>query len=111
MSTLVKQEQVTNAVESPKVRSQFAYRVMLVFSFLYYFRPEDIIPGLSGVPLAKITGGIALLGLLLGTSKGRPKKLPVEVRLLFAQQPAHKCAVVPRLPCFSHRPSSSSCLP
>jgi len=84
VSTLVKQEQVTNAVESPKVRSQFAYRVMLVFSFLYYFRPEDIIPGLSGVPLAKITGGIALLGLLLGTSKGRPKKLPVEVRLLFA---------------------------
>ena len=34
-----------------------------------------------------------------------------EVRLLFAQQLAHKCTVVPRLPCISHRPSSSSCLP
>src|SRR3989442_14302588 len=76
--------QVTSAVKSPKVRSKFAYRVMLVFSFLYYFRPGEIIPGLGSVPLAKITGGIALLGLLLGTSKGRPKKLPVEVKVIFA---------------------------
>jgi len=82
VSTLV--NQVTDAVKSPKARSQAAYRVMLVFSFLYYFRPQDIIPGLGAVPLAKITGGIALLALLLGTSKGRPKKLAVEVKLLFA---------------------------
>jgi putative inorganic carbon (HCO3(-)) transporter len=82
VSVLVKQ--VTDAVKSPKGRSKFAYRMMLVFSFLYYFRPGEIIPGLGSVPLAKITGGIALLGLLLGTSKGRPKKLPVEVKVIFA---------------------------
>jgi hypothetical protein len=34
-----------------------------------------------------------------------------EAGLLSPEQSAHKCPVVPRLPCISHRTSSSSCLP
>jgi O-antigen ligase len=75
---------ITEAVKSPQERSTFGYRAMLVFSFLYYFRPQEIIPGLMVVPLAKITGVLAVLGLLLGTSKGRPKKWPAEIKLILA---------------------------
>jgi len=67
-----------------KERSNLGFRLMLVFSFLYYFRPEDIIPGLAPLHLAKVTGGLALLALLLGSKKGRPKKLPLELKLIFA---------------------------
>ena len=71
-------------LKSPKVRSKFAYRVMLGFSFLYFFRPEDIIPHLNVIPLAKITGAIAIIALVMGTGKDRPRKVPVEVKLIFA---------------------------
>src|SRR6202051_3397006 len=57
---------------------------MLVFSFLYFFRPGDIIPGLSALHLAKITGALAVLALLLGTNKTRLNKLPVEIKIIFA---------------------------
>jgi len=75
---------ISEAVQSPSERSKFAYKVMLAFSFLYYLRPSDVIPGLRTIPLAKITGAIAILALLLGGKKGGPKKLPFEVKLLFA---------------------------
>jgi O-antigen ligase len=75
---------IVQEVKSPGERSKFAYRVMLVFSFLYFFRPGDIIPGLSSIPMAKITGIIAVLALIVGASKDRPKKLPLEVKLILA---------------------------
>jgi O-antigen ligase len=75
---------IVEDLKSQKVRSKFAYRVMLVFSFLYFFRPEDIIPHLNAIPLAKITGAIALIALVMGTGRDRPRKLPVEVKLIFA---------------------------
>jgi O-antigen ligase len=65
-----------------KTRTSFAYRVMLVFSFLYYFRPGDVIPHLATIPLAKITGGIAVLALIFGTKNQRISKLPAEVKLI-----------------------------
>lgn len=75
---------MAKAAVSPKERSNLGFRLMLVFSFLYYFRPEDIIPGLAPLHLAKVAGGLALLALLLGSKKGRPKKLPLELKLIFA---------------------------
>lgn len=63
-------------------RTSFAYRVMLVFSFLYYFRPGDVIPHLSVIPLAKITGGVAVLALVFGSKNQRISKLPAEVKLI-----------------------------
>jgi O-antigen ligase len=81
MPTLAGQR--TNAAAPPKQQSQFGYRVMVVFSFLYYFRPGDIIPGLSVLHLAKITGALAILALLLGTNRA-VKKLPVEIKIIFA---------------------------
>jgi putative inorganic carbon (HCO3(-)) transporter len=75
---------VVKELKSAKVRSKFAYRVMLLFSFLYFCRPEDVIPGLSIIPLAKITGAIALLALLMGSSGKRRDKFPVEIKLIFA---------------------------
>jgi len=73
-----------NAASSPTQRSQFGYRVMLVFSFLYYFRPGDIIPGLSALHLARITVVFAVLALLLGTKGARSNKLPGEVKIILA---------------------------
>jgi O-antigen ligase len=46
-----------------------AYAALLLFMFIYYARPEDWIPGLSAVPLAKISGIVALLALLFSFSK------------------------------------------
>lgn len=41
-----------------------AYAALLLFMLIYCARPEDWIPGLSRVPLAKITGILALLALV-----------------------------------------------
>ncbi len=61
-----------------------AYRALLTFTILYYARPEDFIPGLHYIPLNKISGGIALIGLFasLGT-KDRPQ-IPMPVKVLIA---------------------------
>jgi putative inorganic carbon (hco3(-)) transporter len=66
----------------PQQRSQFGYWTMVVFSFLYYLRPGDIIPGLANLHLAKITAFIAVLALLMGAS--RSKKLSLENKIIFA---------------------------
>ena len=46
-----------------------AYAGLLLFMFIYYARPEDWIPGLSAVPLAKMSGIVALLALLFSFSQ------------------------------------------
>jgi O-antigen ligase len=68
---------------SPTGRRTLAYAALVLFSFVYYARPEDFIPGLDIIPLGKITGGIALLALILGaTGKKAGGKMPTEVRVL-----------------------------
>jgi len=56
------------------------------FYLVYCARPEDWIPGLSHVPLAKITGILAFLGMFssLNSSKRRFKDLPRECHYLLA---------------------------
>ncbi len=68
---------------APQQRSPFGYWVMVAFSFLYFFRPGDIIPGLSMLHMARITTILAILALLLG-KKARPKTLPLEIKIIFA---------------------------
>jgi len=60
-----------------------AYSALLIFSILYYARPEDIIPGLNSIPVSKISGGIALLALISGLAGNKIKtKFPLELKLL-----------------------------
>jgi O-antigen ligase len=64
-------------------RAGVAYGALIVFSFLYYARPEDVIPGLSHIPWGKISGGIALLALIARLASGKLKtKFPLELKLL-----------------------------
>lgn len=66
-----------------KSRATLAYRALLVFSFLYYTRPEDVIPGLNAIPIGKISGGIALIALIAGLAGSKVKtKLPLEIKVL-----------------------------
>ena len=65
-------------------RSAFFW--LCAFWFVYCARPEDFIPGLKYIPLAKITGLFTLIGLL--SSAGKTKRsmhdLPREGRYLLA---------------------------
>ena len=58
-----------------------AYVSLLLFMVVYCARPEDWIPGLSIVPLAKITAILALLALVLYVRYSR-QRLPQEVLYL-----------------------------
>jgi O-antigen ligase len=64
-------------------KSTFAFSALLLFTFFYYSRPEDLIPGLSFIPIEKIIGGVALIALIATLASGRSKKkLPLEFKLL-----------------------------
>jgi len=65
-------------------RSEFGYWVMLVFSFLYYFRPGDTIRGVGVLHPARITAVFAVMALLMGANKIRLKQLPAEIKIIFA---------------------------
>jgi putative inorganic carbon (HCO3(-)) transporter len=55
-----------------------AYVWLLLFMAIYCARPEDWVPGLMVVPLAKITGILALIALLLAMGDIR-QRLPREI--------------------------------
>ncbi len=64
-------------------RARGAYLALELLTALYFFRPEDVIPGLNYIPLAKITGGIAAIALVLSLAGKKGKtKFPLEVKLL-----------------------------
>ena len=78
---------LASAIEKPVERkaseSLLAYRALLLFTFLYYSRPEDLVPGISVIPLEKIVGGVALIALVSTLASGRVKrKPPLELKLL-----------------------------
>ena len=75
--------------------SNLAYNALVVFSFLYYTRPQDVIPGLAVVPVEKIVGGIALIAVAAGLATRRLKaKLPLEIKLLLVLF-ADLCLAIP----------------
>jgi O-antigen ligase len=72
-----------DSVQSPEPLKG-AYFWLAVFYVVYCARPEDWIPGLHSVPLAKISGVFAILGLLLslGRSKRGLRDIPREALYL-----------------------------
>ncbi|MFZ0231193.1 MAG: hypothetical protein WAL41_30565, partial [Mycobacterium sp.] len=61
-----------------------AFFWLSAFFVVYCARPEDWVPGLKFIPLAKITAILAMLALFnsLGRTKRTLKDLPKEARLL-----------------------------
>jgi O-antigen ligase len=75
-------------------RSTLAFRALVVFSLLYYARPEDAIAPLRFIPLSKIAGVVCVIGLIAGLSKRRKIKFPLALTfllLLFVQM----CLAIP----------------
>lgn len=69
-------------------RESLAFRALVLFSLVYYARPEDIISPLRLIPLSKILGAICVIGLIAGLSGRRRMKIPLALKfllLLFAQ--------------------------
>jgi O-antigen ligase len=67
----------TGALKKQKRKRQQAkgaYLALLALSGLYFGRPEDVIPGIGVIPMAKIAGGLALIGLLLSLMSGKAKQ-------------------------------------
>lgn len=60
-----------------------AYAGVACFFVLYFFRPEDFVPGLGAVPLAKIAGIFAASALAGSILSGRAK-FTLETKLLLA---------------------------
>jgi putative inorganic carbon (HCO3(-)) transporter len=74
---------VTDSISAQRPKSRQkplagAYMALVLFTLIYYSRPEDWIPGLSHVPLAKITGVLAMLALVFSL-RHIPQRLPREV--------------------------------
>jgi len=69
-----------------KETSTGAFFWLSAFYLVYCARPEDWVPGLEYIPLAKIAGGFALLGLLssLGRTQRGFRDLPREASYLLA---------------------------
>lgn len=82
--TLTEQRQRRFPLVVSQQRSRFGYWTMVVFSFLYYLRPGDIIPGIASLHLAKITACIAVLALLGVANRTSSKKLPIENKIMLA---------------------------
>jgi O-antigen ligase len=76
------QEPSPVALPTRSRRTTLAYRALVLFSLIYFFRPEDFIPGLNHVPLGKIAGGIALAALIFGVKRKDRGKIPFEGKIL-----------------------------
>src|SRR5580765_2705948 len=63
-------------------RRPFVYGALVTFSVLYYFRPEDFIPGLNYIPMARIAGAIGAVALAVGMMGGGRTKVPQVVKIL-----------------------------
>src|ERR1039458_2961335 len=74
--------QVRKFVADDKARSSLAYRAVVLFSVIYFLRPEDFIPGLNVIPIGKITGGMALFALIFVVPASRRHKLSPELKVL-----------------------------
>ncbi len=65
---------IPNSEAGKPHRAKGAYLALLALSALYFGRPEDVIPGIGMIPMAKIAGGLALIGLLLSLMSGKVKQ-------------------------------------
>lgn len=74
---------VTVAQGGASNRLRAAYVGVLLFSIVYFGRPEDWIPGAAKFPFAKITGALAIIAFILSAG-ARSRRLPKEMWLLVA---------------------------
>lgn len=94
MDELIFQTPVESNVEAPeqhlkpnfkssnrRERLGFAFVGLVLFMIVYFVRPEDWIPGLAAVPLAKITGVLILLALVFSVGNV-PWHIPREIIFL-----------------------------
>lgn len=63
-------------------RTTLAYRTLVLFTFVYFVRPEDFIPGLRYLYLARVLGAITLLALIFGVKRSERGKIPTEGKIL-----------------------------
>jgi len=75
-------------------KSTLAYHALVFFSWYYFLRPEDFIPGMNIVPLGKIAGGIALAALIFAVKPKDRGKLPLECKVLLVLL-AHLILTIP----------------
>lgn len=69
-------------------RDSLAFRALVLFSVVYYARPEDLISPLKVIPMSKILGAVCVIGLIAGLSRRRKIKFPLALTflmLLFGQ--------------------------
>ena len=71
-------------------RTTLAYRALVLFSFVYFVRPEDFVPGLSYLYLARVLGGITLLALVFGVKRSEHHLWPQPTR-----DPAEAVVIAP----------------
>jgi O-antigen ligase len=64
-------------------RRPFVFGTLLAFSALYYFRPEDFIPGLNYIPMARVAGVIGVVALIVGMMGGGQTNVPRAVKILW----------------------------
>jgi len=64
-------------------RRPLVYAALVAFSWLYYYRPEDFIPGLDHIPMAKVAGVIGFLALIGGMMSGGKVRIPGAVKILW----------------------------
>ena len=70
---------VEKPVNQTEPRNPLAFKALLVFVFLYNARPEDVIPGLSLLPLSKIVAAVAAVA-LISVLKKQEGKIPTSTR-------------------------------
>jgi len=66
----------------PSGRRPFVFNSLVVFSFLYYYRPEDYFSLLIYIPMARIAAVLSLVALIAGMSSSRIK-MPAAVKILW----------------------------
>jgi putative inorganic carbon (HCO3(-)) transporter len=75
-------------------RNSFAYWALVIFFFLYFYRPEDVIQVLYVIPVAKIAGILAFFGLVVAIGTQGTFKIPKAIKFLLALL-VQMCLTVP----------------
>lgn len=65
-------------------RNPLAYGALVIFCFVYFYRPEDFIPALDYIPLAKISGILAFVALMVGALGQGKLRMPRAIKFLIA---------------------------
>jgi O-antigen ligase len=66
----------------PSGRRPFVFNSLVVFSFLYYYRPEDYFSLLIYIPMARIAAVLSLVALIAGMSSSKIK-MPAAIKILW----------------------------